>query len=139
MVTQWFRRHVRESYRTVRIRLARINAFLQEHISGMKVVQAFAREDYEQRRLEHESMESVELALEARSLKARLSPIVEVIAAFGTCLVLWFGARLVLSGALSPGSLILFIRMIIQWLPPCKFDANLACSKDRGGRRECSG
>ncbi len=44
IVTQWFRRHVRESYRTVRIWIARINAFLQEHITGMSTVQLFRRE-----------------------------------------------------------------------------------------------
>ena len=44
LVTQWFRRHVRESYRTVRIWIARINAYLQEHITGMPTVQLFRRE-----------------------------------------------------------------------------------------------
>ena len=44
LITQWFRRHVRESYRTVRIWIARINAFLQENISGMATVQLFRRE-----------------------------------------------------------------------------------------------
>ena len=49
------------------------------------------------------------LALRARGLKARLSPIVEIIVAVGTAMVLWFGGRLALEGTLSPGSLILFI------------------------------
>ncbi len=44
LVTQWFRRNVRESYRTVRTWIARINAFLQEHITGMSTVQLFRRE-----------------------------------------------------------------------------------------------
>ena len=44
LVTQWFRRNVRESYRTVRAWVARINAFLQEHITGMSTVQLFRRE-----------------------------------------------------------------------------------------------
>src|SRR5678809_1350096 len=70
---------------------------------------AFAREDYEQKRLEEESLESVELSLRARSIKAKLSPLVEIIVAVGTSLVLWFGARLVLAGSLPPGSLIVFI------------------------------
>src|SRR5262249_22846161 len=64
---------------------------------------------YEQHRLEEESLESVEIAMRARGLKARLSPIVEMIVAVGTCLVLWFGARMVLDGSLSAGSLIVFI------------------------------
>ena len=44
VVTQWFRRNVRESYRTVRMWIARINAYLQEHITGMSTVQLFRRE-----------------------------------------------------------------------------------------------
>jgi subfamily B ATP-binding cassette protein MsbA len=72
-------------------------------------VKAFAREDYEQKRLEDESLESVEIALRARSLKARLTPFVEIIVGVGTSLVLWFGARMALAGALDAGSLIVFI------------------------------
>jgi len=50
-------------------------------LTSIRVVKAFAREDYEQRRLEEESLESVETALKARALKAKLSPIVETIVA----------------------------------------------------------
>jgi len=72
-------------------------------------VKAFAREDYEQRRLEEERLEGLEIALRARGLKAKLAPLVEIIVAVGTGLVLWFGARLALSGTLSAGSLVVFI------------------------------
>jgi ATP-binding cassette subfamily B protein len=82
---------------------------IQEVLSSMRVVKAFAREDYEVHRLEEESLENVEIALRARAVKARLSPLVEVIVAVGTGLVLWFGARLVLAGSLSAGSLVMFI------------------------------
>jgi subfamily B ATP-binding cassette protein MsbA len=64
-------------------------------------VKAFAREDYEERRLEEESLEGVEIALRARGLKAKLAPIVDIIVAIGTAMVLWFGARMVLNGTLS--------------------------------------
>jgi ATP-binding cassette, subfamily B, bacterial len=82
---------------------------IQEVLSSIRVVKAFAREEYEQRRLEEESLEGVEIALRARGLKAKLAPLVEVIVAVGTGLVLWFGARLALSGNLSAGSLVVFI------------------------------
>jgi len=72
-------------------------------------VKAFGREDYEQQRLEEESLESVEIALRARGLKAKLSPIVEIIIAIGTAIVLWFGGRMVLSGRLDVASLVVFI------------------------------
>jgi subfamily B ATP-binding cassette protein MsbA len=82
---------------------------MQEVLSSMRVVKAFAREDYEVQRLEEESLENVEIALRARGVKAKLAPLVEVIVAVGTGLVLWFGARLVLNGSLPPGSLVMFI------------------------------
>src|ERR687884_1248093 len=52
IVTQWFRRNVRESYRTVRMWIARINAFLQENITGMSTVQLFRREEMNYARFE---------------------------------------------------------------------------------------
>jgi len=82
---------------------------IQEVLSSIHVVKAFAREDYEQKRLEEESLESVELALKARAMKARLSPVVDIIVAIGTSLVLWFGARMVLEGTLDTGSLVVFV------------------------------
>jgi len=82
---------------------------VQEVLTSIRVVKAFNREDYEQNRLEEESLESVEIALRARGLKAKLSPLVEIIVGVGTAMVLWFGARMVLSGALSAGDLVVFI------------------------------
>ena len=95
-----------------------IVSVIQEVLSSIRVVKAFAREDYEQRRLEEESLESVEIALRARGLKAKLSPMVEIIVAVGTCLVLWFGARMVLDGSLSAGSLVVFILYLGKMYKP---------------------
>ncbi len=104
-----YTRRIKKASREVRKKEGEIVSIVQEVLSSMRVVKAFAREDYEQRRLEEESLESVEIALRARSLKAKLAPLVQVIVAAGTCLVLWVGARMVLDGALSVGSLIVFI------------------------------
>jgi ABC-type multidrug transport system fused ATPase/permease subunit len=82
---------------------------LQEVLSAIGVVKAFGREDYEQQRLERESAESVQLALHARSLEAKLSPLAQIIVAPGTALVLWFGGGLVVGGTVSAGSLVVFI------------------------------
>jgi subfamily B ATP-binding cassette protein MsbA len=78
-------------------------------VSSIRVVKAFSREDYEIRRFEGESLEAVEAALAARSLKARLVPIVNIITAIGTCAVLWFGAQMAMDGRLAPGSLVVFV------------------------------
>src|SRR4029077_9473529 len=102
----------------VRKKEGEIVSVIQEVLTSIRVVKAFAREDYEQRRLEEESLESVEIALKARGLKAKLSPIVEIIVAVGTSMVLWFGAHMVLSGGLSAGSLIVFIFYLEKMYKP---------------------
>jgi ATP-binding cassette, subfamily B, bacterial len=109
IVTYSYTRQSKKASREVRKKESEIVSRLQEVLSSIGVVKALAREDYEQRRLEEESVESVQIALRARSLKARLSPFVGLIVAVGTALVLWFGGRLVLAGSLSAGSLIVFI------------------------------
>jgi subfamily B ATP-binding cassette protein MsbA len=104
-----YTRRIKKAAREVRKKEGEIVSVISEVLSSIRVVKAFAREEYEQQRLEEESLESVEIAMRARSLKAKLAPLVEIIVAVGTCLVLWFGARMVLNGALSAGALIVFI------------------------------
>jgi subfamily B ATP-binding cassette protein MsbA len=104
-----YTRSIKKASREVRRKEGEIVSTIQEVLSSMRVVKAFAREDYEVHRLETESLENVEIAMRARGMKARLAPLVEVIVAVGTALVLWFGARMVLAGALSVGTLVMFI------------------------------
>jgi ATP-binding cassette subfamily B protein len=108
-VVYHYTRRIKKAAREVRKKEGEIVSVIQEVLSSIRVVKAFAREEYEQRRLEEESLEGVEIALRARGLKAKLAPLVEIIVAVGTGLVLWFGARLALSGTLSAGSLVVFI------------------------------
>lgn len=109
LVIYRYTRRIKTAAREVRKKEGEIVSVVQEVLTSIRVVKAFAREDYEQHRLEEQSLESVELALRARGLKARLSPLVEIIVAVGTAMVLWFGGRMALTGSLSAGSLILFI------------------------------
>jgi ATP-binding cassette, subfamily B, bacterial len=109
VVVYKYTRGIRKASREVRRKEGEMVSVIQEVLSSMRVVKAFAREDYEVHRLEEESLENVEIALRARNMKARLAPMVEVIVAAGTALVLWFGARMVLAGSLSAGSLVMFI------------------------------
>jgi subfamily B ATP-binding cassette protein MsbA len=104
-----YTRLIRKSTREVRKKEGQIVSIVQEVLTSIRVVKAFAREDYEQQRLEEQSLESVEIALRARALKSRLAPLVGIIVGIGTSLVLWFGARMALAGALDAGSLIVFI------------------------------
>src|SRR5712692_3555364 len=117
-VVYTFTRRIKKASREVRKKEGEIVSVIQEVLTSIRVVKAFAREEYEQRRLEEESLESVEIALRARSLKAKLSPLVEIIVASGTCLVLWFGVLMVLDGSLSAGSLIVFILYLGKMYKP---------------------
>jgi ATP-binding cassette subfamily B protein len=104
-----YTRSIKKASREVRKKEGEIVSVIQEVLGSIRVVKAFAREDYEVHRLEEESLENVEIALRARNMKARLAPLVSLIVAVGTALVLWTGSRMVLSGSLSAGLLIMFI------------------------------
>src|SRR5258708_10659266 len=104
-----YTRRIKKAAREVRKKEGEIVSVIEEVLTSIRVVKAFSGEDYEQRRLEEESLEGVEIALRARGLKAKLAPLVEMIVAIGTCLVLWYGGRMVLYGGLSAGSLVMFI------------------------------
>jgi ATP-binding cassette, subfamily B, bacterial len=95
-------------------------SFVEEVLTSVRVVKAFAREDYEQKRFESQSLENVETALRARGVKAKLSPFVEIIVAAGTALVLWYGARLALAGRLSPGVLVVFLLYLGSMYKPMR-------------------
>src|SRR3977135_453351 len=108
LVVYYFTHRIKKASRDMRRQEGEVVSVLEEVLSSIRVVKAFAREDYEQARFEKESRESVEAALQARNVKAKLPPIVEIIVACGTCLVLWYGARLVMSGGLTSGELLIF-------------------------------
>ncbi len=120
VVVYSFTRRIKKASREVRKKEAEMVSTLQEVLSSIRVVKAFGREDYEQRKFEAESQESVDLTLRARNIKAKLSPAVEIIVACGTALVLWFGARQVLQGALTAGVLIVFFLYLGKMYKPMR-------------------
>src|SRR4029077_1162844 len=120
LVVYYFTRRIKKASREVRKQEGELLSIVQEVLTSIRVVQAFAREDYEQKRFESESLANVEAGLEARSIKATLSPIVEVIVAVGTCLVLAYGARLALAGDLSAGVLIVLLLYLGKMYKPMR-------------------
>jgi ATP-binding cassette subfamily B protein len=117
-VVYTYTRRIKQAARKVRKKESIVFSVVEEVLSSIRVVKAFARERYEQERLEEASLEEVESSLRARSLKAKLTPLVDLIVAAGTCLVLWFGAQLTLKGALSVGSMVLFIQYLSKMYKP---------------------
>jgi ATP-binding cassette, subfamily B, bacterial len=120
LVVFFFTKRIKKASRAVRQKEGELANIVQEVFTSIRVVKAFAREDYEQERFEKQSLENVDTALQARSLKARLSPTVEVLAAVGTCLVLGYGARMALAGQLSPGDLILYLAYLSKMYKPMR-------------------
>jgi len=115
-----FTRRIKKATREVKKKESELASVVQESISSARVVKAFAQEEFEERRLDHESQESVDLSLRARSMKARLPPFVDIIVAIGTCLVLWYGVRLVLEGRLTSGALLVFVLYLGKMYKPMK-------------------
>jgi len=121
-----YTRRIKKASREVRKKEGEITSVVEEVLSSIRVVKAFAREDYEVRRLEKESLEAVDIALRARSLKAKLTPLVGIVVAIGTGLVLWFGARFAMSAALSTGSLVVFILYLQKMYKPMQEISKMA-------------
>jgi len=119
-VVYHYTHRIKNASRAMRRQEGEVVSVLEEVLSSIRVVKAFAREDYEQKRFERESRESVERALRARNFKAKLPPIVEIIVASGTCLVLWYGARLVLAGSLTGGELLVFLLYLGKMYKPMR-------------------
>jgi subfamily B ATP-binding cassette protein MsbA len=115
-----FTRRIKKASRDVRKKEGELLSIVQEVFSSIRVVKAFAREEYEQRRFEAQSLDNVETTLRARNIKMMLPPVVEIILATGTCLMLWYGARLVLSGGLTAGSLVMFLLYLGKMYKPMK-------------------
>jgi ATP-binding cassette subfamily B protein len=109
VVTQWFRRNVRESYRTVRIWIARINAFLQEHITGMSTVQLFRRERRSYRQFGEINRTHRDANVDSIFYYAVFYPAIEIIGALAAALLIWFGGVWTMQGTLTLGSLVAFI------------------------------
>jgi ATP-binding cassette, subfamily B, multidrug efflux pump len=118
IVTQWFRRNVRESYRTVRIWIARINAYLQERITGMATVQLFRREarDFE----EFDRIDRTYRNANVQSIfyYAVFYPAIELISALAAALIIWVGGGWVLAGVLTLGSLVASLQYSPRFFRP---------------------
>jgi ATP-binding cassette, subfamily B, multidrug efflux pump len=118
VVTQWFRRNVRDSYRTVRTWIARINAFLQEHITGMATVQLFRRERRSFARFDEINRAHRDANVESIFYYAVFYPAIEVIGAVASALIIWFGGGWTMEGTLTLGSLVAFLQYSQRFFRP---------------------
>jgi ATP-binding cassette subfamily B protein len=113
-----FRRRVRDAFRDIRYRLARLNAFLQERLSGMRVVQLFGREADSARRFGELNREHLGAHLRSITIYAIFFPVVEVLTAVAMALLLWYGGLRVLDETLTVGVLAAFIQYTRRFFQP---------------------
>ena len=113
-----FRRSVREAFREIRVRLARINAFLQEHLSGMRVVQLFGRERAALGEFDRLNREHLEAHLRSIRIYALFFPAVEFLSTLALGLLLWYGGLRTLGGTVTVGTLAAFIQLSRRFFQP---------------------
>ena len=110
LVTNWFRKGARQSFRETRKWVARINAFLQENLTGMSVIQLFRREERNQAAFAVVNRKHADANMAAIFYYAVFYPAIELLAALAVALILLYGGSSVLRGALTLGALVAFIQ-----------------------------
>jgi ATP-binding cassette, subfamily B, multidrug efflux pump len=118
LVTQWFRRNVRESYRVVRGWIARINAFLQENITGMATVQLFRREQLNFARFDEIDRKHRDANIDSIFYYAIFYPAIEAISSLASALIIWYGGGSVLRNTLTLGALVAFLQYSQRFFRP---------------------
>ncbi|HEX2121742.1 MAG TPA: ABC transporter ATP-binding protein [Thermoanaerobaculia bacterium] len=118
LVSIWFRRGARITYRQVRARIAAINAFLQEHISGMSTVQLFNREEQEAAKFDDLNARHRQANIDSIFYYAVFYPVIELIETIGVALIVWYGGGKVIQGTLSVGALVAFFQYSQRFYQP---------------------
>jgi ATP-binding cassette subfamily B protein len=119
-VAAYFRIRARDAYREVRRRLARLNAFLQESLQGMAVIQLFAREAHERRQFERLNQEYRRALFGSTIFEATLYATVEALGSVALALLVWYGGGRILDGALTFGVLVAFIQYTNRFFLPIR-------------------
>ena len=113
-----FRRRVRQAFSDIRVRLARLNAFLQERLSGMRVVQLFGREADSAARFAELNREHLEAHRRSITIYAVFFPVVELLTAVAMALLLYYGGLRALGGTITVGVLAAFIQLTRRFFQP---------------------
>jgi ATP-binding cassette subfamily B protein len=118
ILTWWFRRSSDRAYARVRDKVAGVMASLQEGLSGVRVTQAFAREDRNDEEFRQVAGEHLDARLEGNRLSATYFPAVELLSQVATAVVVGYGATLVRAGSLTPADLIAFVLYLNLFFAP---------------------
>jgi ABC-type multidrug transport system fused ATPase/permease subunit len=115
-----FKRAVKDVTRIVRARQSEIVAVVQEGLGSVRAVKAFGRQDLEVEHLQAASHATIEAALKARQIKSLLSPMVSIVVALCTGIVLWRGTSLIVAGTMTAGALTVYLAYLTKFFKPVK-------------------
>lgn len=124
VIIHFFGQRMRRISKSIQSRLADITTILQENISAIRVIKSFGREEEELKNFKKSSYGTFSINMKGVQLTATITPVVELLAALGAALFLWFGGREVLAGRLTTGSLITFLGYIAMILTPIRLFSN---------------
>lgn len=112
-----FKEAIKSAFQDVRTQVSNLNTFLQEHITGIKIIQYFARENQEMRKFKRINGKHRDAHIRSNWYYSIFFPVVEIISAISLGLLVWYGAESILSDKISPGvvvSFIMFINMLFR-------------------------
>jgi ABC-type multidrug transport system fused ATPase/permease subunit len=115
-----FKKAVKEATRAVRARQSDVLSIVQRGLGSIRVTKAFGRQDLELAHLEGASHATVAAALRARQVKSLMSPVVSVVVAICTAIVLWKGTSLIVAGTMTAGALTVYLAYLKQFFKPVK-------------------
>ena len=119
--TIWFKRNIKKSFQDVRDQVANLNTFVQEHLSGMNIVQIFNQEDREFLKFKKINMNHRDAHLRSIFYYAVFFPIVEILSATSIALIVWYGGHAILSAKeMTEGELIAFILFVYMMFRPIR-------------------
>jgi ATP-binding cassette, subfamily B, multidrug efflux pump len=119
-VAYTFRHRMRKSFREVRARLGSMNAFLNESISGISIIQSFNRERYEEKRFNDLNASYRDANMPVIFWDASLYALVEALSSIAVALIIWYGGGEIIKGALTFGVLVAFIQYIEKFFSPIR-------------------
>jgi len=120
LTVRWFQTGMRQAYRDIRLRLAIINGYLNENITGMQVVQLFNRERRNFERFDQLNRDHLNANMRSIFYYALFYPVVELFMNICLALVIWFGGRQVLGDALTIGALTAFLTYVQRFFMPIR-------------------
>ena len=118
MVSGLFRKGVRNTYRDIRVRLARINSFLQERLTGMRIVQLFGQEKREARRFDELNKSHLDANLRSITVYALYFPAIELLTSIALAILIVAGASRVHANLLSVGTVAAFLQLVRRFFQP---------------------